>query len=157
MGLGYLLMCEESMRRFDFSAQAHPVAEVARRLTFTPTSIAGTRFATLELLGAIAELRSQEGTSAVRWVFGGRSGEVVTLLEWDMTASGGNVGFMRENGWIELRGTKGQATVVLTPWGKAHSEIAWVERGRLFEVTVDRALLRDPEYTVLRKLAESLP
>lgn len=151
-------MCDESFARYDFVAEAARAAQRTQTLLFTPINLATSRFASLTQVGAIPDVGSnQQGYRTVRRIFRRDSGVVVTIREWDMTASEGGVRYMGNNGVVTVRGRDARLAIVKTPTGKGHAEITWVEGGRLFEVTVGQAVTPDAALAELMALAESLP
>ncbi len=155
--IGYLFLCDESMARYDFVAQAKAMAVMPNSVKFVPTALEKTRFAGLELVGTIPEYQSDRTTTAIRRVFRSPAGEVITLFEWDMVASGGSMTSHSQRGLTTVRGQPGRHTVVQSPSGLGHSELGWTENGRRIEVTINQGYGKGATLATLQAIADSLP
>lgn len=156
--LGYVLVCDENLRRFDFAPKARPLKQFSSRLAFKLVALEKTPFSRFELLGGISEIESDEGIVALNRVFRSAAGAVIALREWDMSVGGGCSFPMRSDLFTErVHDNPAQLMVYQSPSGQAVSLLYWTEGRREYELSVDANVKQVALSPGLLQLAESLP
>lgn len=155
---GYLLVCEENLRRFDRLPAAQPLAVATAHLAFTPVVLDETPFRDFELVGGLADvLVGDAGASALHRIFRTPARRVIDLREWDMSVTGGEVFSRRELQTEQVNGAPAQLVVLQAPSGRAFSVISWIESRRHYELSIDANVILEPASPTLQQLAASLP
>ena len=156
--LGYLLVCEENLRRFDRLPAAQPLAVATAHLAFTPVVLDETPFRDFELVGSLSDVQvGDAGASALHRFFRTPARRVIDLREWDMSVTGGEVFSRRELQTEQVNGAPAQLVVLQAPSGRAFSVISWMEGRRHYELSIDTNVLVTPASPTLQQLAASLP
>lgn len=155
--LGYSLVCDDILRRYDHVAAAQPLPAVTARLAFKPVALEDTPFRNFEVVGGVAELPGDAGASAVRRIFRTTAGRVIDLREWDLSVLGGEVFSKRELQTEQVNGAPAQLVVLQAPSGRAVSLLSWVEGRRRYELSIDANVVAAPPSPTLQELAASLP
>jgi hypothetical protein len=154
--LGYLLICDKNLDRYQFQDQIAEDKDVRRRLAFIPRDLNGSAFSKIQFLSSIADGFGDRGAAMYRRVFRGLGGEVITLLEFSLRG-GASIRFTRDDGRLRIRNTDAQLTVVQATSGKGFAELAWQENSIHFEVTINRGADNGHSKERLIGFAESLP
>ena len=135
--LGYLLVCEDNLRRYDYLARAKRLEEVLPRLAFKPVSLDATPFSQMKAAGGFADYFSDGRAAGIHRTFKAPAGRIIDLLEWDMSVSGGSVKSQQSLQTERVNDSPAQLTVVQTESGKAMSILSWVEGRRYYELSID--------------------
>ena len=157
VALGYTLVCDENLRRYDLVAAAQPLAGVIARLAFKPVALEDTPFSEFELVGGVSDLPGGTGASALHRIFRTATGRVIDLREWDLSVLGGEVFSKRELQTQQVNGAPAQLLVAQASSGRAVSVLSWVEGRRRYELSMDANVIAAPPSPTLQELAASLP
>lgn len=122
--LGYVLVCESDLRRFDYASNAESLDRAIRRLAFAPVSLDSTPFRGFRALGGMPDHFGDEGASALHRTFRSPLGYEVDLFEWDMSVAGGQIKNRADLQTEQVNGAPAQLTVVQAPSGKAVSVLS---------------------------------
>lgn len=156
--LGYIVVCDQNLRRFDFASRARPLSEFSKRLAFEPVALENTPFSKFQLIGGISEIESSQGIVALLRVFRTDTGAIVGLREWDMSVTGGRIMSSRPDLQTEkVHDSPAQLMVQQSPAGRAVSLLYWVENRRNYELSIDANVKLQTPSPALVQLAESLP
>jgi hypothetical protein len=156
--LGYVLVCEENLRRFDYASMAKPLNEAARRLAFTPVPLDSTPFKDFEALGGRPDIVvGDAGPAALHRTFRTPRGHIVDLREWDMSVGGGQIMARTDLQTEQVNGTPAQLTVLQAPSGKAVSLLRWIEGRRSYELSISANVKTSSLSPTLLQLANSIP
>ena len=155
--LGYSLVCDENLRRYDHVAAAQPLPLVMARLAFQPVALENTPFREFEMVGGVPDLPAEAGASALHRIFRTAAGQVIDLREWDLSVLSAEVFSKRELQTQQVNGAPAQLLVVQAPSGRAVSLLAWVEGRRRYELSIDTNVVAAPPSPTLQALAASLP
>ena len=135
--LGYLLVCEDNLRRYDYLARAKRLEDVLPRLAFKPVSLDATPLSQLKAAGGFADYFGDGRAAGIHRTFKAPTGRIIDLLEWDMSVSGGSVMSQQSLQTERVNDSPAQLTVVQTKSGKAVSILSWVEGRRYYELSID--------------------
>jgi hypothetical protein len=155
--LGYQVVCERKLTRFDYAAQVRPMAEVSRRLAFNPVPLDSTPFATYTLLGGIPDHGGDHGSTALHRTFRTPDGRMVDLFEWDMSVDHGDVYSRKDLQTERVNDFPAQLIAMQTPSGKAASILMWVANRRSYELTVNENIGTKTSRPSIAELAASIP
>lgn len=155
--LGYVLVCEGDLRRFDYASRAGSLDRATDRLAFTPVSLDSTPFRGFRALGGMPDHFGDGGASALHRTFRSPLGYVVDLFEWDMSVVGGEIKNGADLQTEQVNGAPAQLTVVQVPSGKAVSILSWVEGRRRYELSIDVNVKKLTISPTLIQLASSIP
>jgi hypothetical protein len=155
--LGYVLVCEGDLRRFDYASRAEPLEKATRRLAFTPVPLESTPFQGFRALGGRPDHFGQSGPSALHRTFRTPQGNFVDLFEWDMSVAGGQVMVRADLQTDHVNGAPAQLIVVQAPSARAVSILSWTEGRRRYELSIDANVRTSNVSPTLMQLASSLP
>jgi hypothetical protein len=156
--LGYVLLCSESLGRFDYAARVEPLDKATAHLAFTPVSLGATPFAALEALGGWQDyFGSPDGAAGLHRTFRTPQGYIVDLREWDMSVGGGQVMVRADLQTEQVNGNLAQLTVVQAPSGKAVSLLLWVEGRRSYELSTNANVKTTDVSPTIFELATAIP
>lgn len=155
--LGYVRVCEDDLRRFDYASRARSMDRATARLNFTPVSLQSTPFEGFRALGGMPDHFGDGGASALHRTFKSPQGHIVDLFEWDMSVSGGQVKKRADLQTEQVNGAPAQLIVIQASSGKAVSILSWVEGRRHYELSVDVNVKTSTISPTLFQLASSIP
>ena len=155
--LGYLLVCNDALRQYDYASLVRPLDQATKNLAFTPVKLESTPFSRLQLLGAIPDHFGDAGPSALHRTFRSTSGDVIDLFESVTTGEGSVVFHNPANLTKRINGLPAQLVILQAPSGRAVSILSWVEGNRAYELSINtNANLQDSSPSLL-VLAQSIP
>ena len=156
--LGYVLVCDENLRRFDYASMAKPLKEAAGRLAFTPVPLDSTPFKDFVALGGMPDMfMGAAGPAALHRTFRTPQGHIVDLFEWDMSVAGGQITARADLQTEQVNGTPAQIIVLQAPSGKAVSILSWIEGRRRYELSISANVKTSRLSPTLVQLASSIP
>jgi len=134
--LGYEMVCEGMLTRYDVGSDLRPVAAVVSELDFQPVDLTATPFNSFSTLGAFAEDVSGFKSRLYR-SFKMPDGHIVTLYENDMSADGTQSYRNPKDEPERVNDFPARLSVLQTSNGKAISVISWTEGRRYYEIWLD--------------------
>jgi hypothetical protein len=154
--VGYEMVCEANLARFDIGSDLRPLAAVVSKLDFQPVDLTGTPFNAFSSIGALAEEVSGVKSRLYR-SFRMPDGHTVTLFEDDLSADGLRMYRDPKDEPERVNGFPARLVTLQAPNGKAMSVISWVEHQRSYELWLDANVILEKKKPALLALAASLP
>jgi len=156
LDLGYNLVCEGNLARFDIGSELQPLASVVPKLDFQPVDLTATPFSSFLTLGALAEAVSDVKSRLYRR-FKMPDGHTITLFEDDMSADGSHTYRDPKDEPERVNDLPARLTVLQAPNGKAISVISWVEGRREYQLWLDANVILEQKKPQFLALAASIP
>lgn len=154
--VGYEIVCDGDLARYDIRSDLHPLAGVVSKLDFQPVDLTATPFNSFSVLGAVAESVSGIKSRLYR-SFKMPDGQTATLFEQDMSVDGVHSYRNPKDEPERVNDSPARLSILQTPSGKAISIISWNEGRRMYELWLDANVVLNGKKPELFALAASIP
>lgn len=160
--LGYTIVCDAVLRRYDLSKTKTSWREIVPELGFIPVELSATQLAQYELFGGVLDgttprLDSLEKTDHAARVFRRPDGRIVSLEEHDLSITGGGIAMVYRPPDLLIKGWPAYWWIAQSKTGKVLSNLSWQGKTRSFSLTVNANLESAGSKAAFVKIAESIP